>query len=70
VIAELSAAAVWPSPIVTEVVPATTFHVAEPYHHGYFRRNPGQGYCQVVVSGKADKVRRNFAVLLKPEFAG
>ncbi len=70
VIAELSAAAVWPSPIVTEVVPATTFHVAEPYHHGYFRRNPGQGYCQVVVAGKADKVRRNFAALLKPEFAG
>ncbi len=64
-IARLGAEGVWPSPIVTEVVPATTFFVAEPYHHQYFRRNPEQGYCQAVVAPKARKMRQLFADRLK-----
>jgi len=68
-IARLAGEGLWPSPIVTEVLPAATFFVAEPYHHQYFRRNPGQGYCQGVVAGKAYKVRQRYAALLKPEFA-
>ena len=67
-IAALNAAGYWQSPIVTEVQPATTFCVAEDYHHDYFRNNPYQGYCMAVVAPKAMKVRAGFAARLKPEF--
>ncbi|MFN4324880.1 MAG: peptide-methionine (S)-S-oxide reductase MsrA [Azonexus sp.] len=55
----------WPSPIVTEVVPAGTFYEAEAYHHAYFRRHPDQGYCLAVVAPKAAKLRQAFADRLK-----
>ena len=66
-IAQLNAEQGWGAMIVTEVTPAATFHVAEAYHHQYFRNNPYQGYCMAVVAPKAMKVRANFAALLKPE---
>lgn len=50
----------WPSPVVTEVTPATTFYPAEDYHQDYFANNPNQPYCMVVVAGKVDKVRKLF----------
>ncbi|MDH5589170.1 MAG: peptide-methionine (S)-S-oxide reductase MsrA [Gemmatimonadota bacterium] len=61
VIAELNAAEIWPDPIVTEVAPLGDFHAAEDYHQGYFRRNPGQGYCRVVIAPKVLALRRRFA---------
>jgi peptide-methionine (S)-S-oxide reductase len=64
-IAELDAANVWSSPIVTELLPAPRFFTAEAYHQQYFRRNPEQGYCQVVVSPKIAKFRKSFAARLK-----
>ena len=42
-IAELTAAHIWSSPIVTEVVPATDFWVAEEYHQDYLQKYP-EGY--------------------------
>lgn len=66
-IARLNADGVWSAPIVTEVVPATRFFVAEEYHHQYFRRNPFQGYCMAVVAPKAQKLRQLFAERLKPD---
>ena len=65
VIAELSAAHVWPDPIVTEVTPASTFYVAEEYHQEYFRNNPNQGYCQIVIAPKVAKFRRQYTARLK-----
>jgi peptide-methionine (S)-S-oxide reductase len=65
VIAELAAARLWGSPIVTEIVPLTQFWPAEPEHHNYFARNPWSGYCQAVVAPKVLKFRKNFADLLK-----
>jgi peptide-methionine (S)-S-oxide reductase len=53
------------SPIVTEVVDATEFFPAEPYHQGYFAKNPGQGYCAVVINPKLAAFRHQFAELLK-----
>ncbi len=66
VLAELTADQVWPNPIVTELVPAEPFQVAETYHQNYFANHPDQGYCQVVISPKIAKVRQKYTALLKP----
>ena len=60
-IAEWNAAGRWGRPIVTEVAPLTQFYAAEDYHQGYFRLNPGQGYCQMVIAPKVTKFRKQFA---------
>lgn len=62
---ELNAANLWDQPLVTEVVPLARFYQAEHYHQGYFRQNPGQPYCQAVVSPKVAKFRKQFAARLK-----
>jgi peptide-methionine (S)-S-oxide reductase len=59
-IARLNAEKLWDAPIVTEVVPALTFHVAEDYHQEYFARNPAQPYCMFVVAPKVIKFRKQF----------
>ena len=51
--------------IVTEVKPLTEFFEAEEYHHNYFNRNPNAGYCQVIISPKMAKLRKEYADLLK-----
>ncbi len=64
-IAELTARKAFASPIVTEVVSAVKFHMAEPYHQEYFSNNPNQPYCQYVVAPKLAKFRDKFAQRLK-----
>jgi peptide-methionine (S)-S-oxide reductase len=64
-IKELNAEGIWPRPIVTQVVPSEQFYKAEEYHQGYYRLNPGQGYCQAVISPKVAKFRQKFAKKLK-----
>lgn len=59
------AQALWEDPIVTEVVDLTKFYPAEEYHHDYFRRNPEQGYCQLVIAPKVSKFRKQFVDQLK-----
>jgi peptide-methionine (S)-S-oxide reductase len=58
VIRRLGGEGLWPDPIVTEVVPLTVFHPAETGHQGYYRRNEGQRYCQVVIAPKVAALRR------------
>jgi len=65
VIAEFTAQKIWPNPIVTEIAPLDVFYEAEGYHQEYFRRNPYQGYCQIVVAPKVAKFRQKFANRLK-----
>jgi peptide-methionine (S)-S-oxide reductase len=65
-IAELNAAGIWDRPLVTEVAPLPTFYKAEDYHQGYYRQNPGQGYCQFVVAPKVAKFRKEFTSRLRP----
>jgi peptide-methionine (S)-S-oxide reductase len=60
VIQEITEAGLWDDPIVTEVVPLTAFYKAEEYHQEYFRRNPYQSYCQVVIAPKVAKFRRRY----------
>jgi len=66
VVEELTRQRVFSSPIVTEIVPATSFYVAEDYHQRYFEHNPHQPYCQFVVSPKLTKFRKQWANRLKP----
>jgi peptide-methionine (S)-S-oxide reductase len=65
VIAELEEAGAYLAPIVTEVVPFTVYFPAEASHQDYYARNPNQGYCQVVVRPKVEKLERAFAEKLK-----
>ena len=60
IIADLEAAHVWDAPIVTELKPFEKFYPAEDYHQEYFKRNPSQAYCRVVISPKVAKFRRHF----------
>ncbi len=64
-IAELNAEGIFDAPLVTEVVPLTPFYKAEEYHQGYYRQNPGQGYCRVVISPKVAKFRKQFVERLR-----
>ena len=67
IINEMTEQQTWPEPIVTQVVPATTFFPAEAYHQDYFNNNPDNRYCQLVVSPKLAKFKQTFANKLKAE---
>lgn len=70
VIREMGAATIWDDPIVTEVSPLHAFYKAEDYHQEYYRNNPYQPYCQVVIAPKVSKFRQKYLANLKPSFAG
>ncbi len=65
VITEINDAGIWDEPIVTEVVPVERFYPAEDYHQEYFRRNPNQGYCRIVIAPKVAKFRKQYLDRLK-----
>jgi len=46
--------------IVTEVSPLPTVYPAEAYHQNYYKQNPMQGYCQVVIAPKIQKFMTTF----------
>jgi len=60
VIRGMEAAKVWPDPIVTEVASFTNYFTAEDYHQNYYRDNPGQPYCQIVVAPKVATFRQKY----------
>ncbi len=64
-IAELTAARVWKSPIVTEVTPFDVFFEAEDYHQEYYAQNQQQPYCRAVITPKLAKFTQHFAARLK-----
>lgn len=60
VIQQVEAERIWDRPIVTEITPFTAFYPAEEYHQDYFKRNPAQPYCQVIIAPKVAKFRQKF----------
>ena len=60
VIEELNREKVWDDPIVTQLVPFTTFYSAEKYHQDYYSQNPNQPYCQIVIAPKVAKFRKAY----------
>ncbi len=45
-------------PIVTEIAPLKAFYKAEGYHQDYYRSNPNQPYCRVVIQPKVEKFEK------------
>jgi peptide-methionine (S)-S-oxide reductase len=64
-IAELNKAGTRTRSVVTEVAPFDGFYRAEDYHQDYFRRNPRQAYCRVVIAPKIAKFRKRLPAKLK-----
>jgi len=66
VVANLTKGKLWANPIVTEIVPASTFTKAEEEHQEYYERvgnaNP---YCSFVVEPKVAKFRKAYFDRLK-----
>ncbi len=63
-ITELNASAEGGEPIATDVAPFTKFYPAEKEHLDYYARNKEQGYCQIIIAPKLQKVQEKFAALL------
>ncbi|HEX7651601.1 MAG TPA: peptide-methionine (S)-S-oxide reductase MsrA [Candidatus Paceibacterota bacterium] len=57
-------------PIVTTVEEDAAVYPAEDYHRDYYASNPNQGYCQVIIAPKLQKVQQQFADLLKSAGSG
>ncbi|HST00945.1 MAG TPA: peptide-methionine (S)-S-oxide reductase, partial [Usitatibacter sp.] len=65
-VAELARDKTFSKPVVTEIVPAAPFHMAEAYHQEYFKRvGAGNPYCSFVVEPKVSKFRKQYMDRLK-----
>ena len=64
-IAQLSAAKVFPHPIVTLVEPYKGFYDAEAYHQDYALHNPDNPYIQVCDRPKIEALKASFPELFK-----
>ncbi|MDB5237549.1 MAG: methionine sulfoxide reductase [Parcubacteria group bacterium] len=64
-IRELSDSSPEGDPIVTTIEEGATFYPAEDYHKDYYANNKNQGYCQVIIAPKLQKVQEHYAQLLK-----
>jgi len=65
VVQQVTTAGIWSNPIVTEIAPLDAFYPAEDYHQDYYKRNPYQGYCQVVIAPTVAKFRKQYFEALK-----
>jgi peptide-methionine (S)-S-oxide reductase len=60
VMKEIEKTKIWDKPIVTQLAPLEKFYKAEAYHQNYFKNNPGQSYCQIVIEPKVTKFRKQY----------
>lgn len=59
----------WERPVVTEITKLGMFYPAEDYHQDYFNRNPGNGYCSIVIEPKIVKARNSYKKWFEMEAA-
>jgi peptide-methionine (S)-S-oxide reductase len=64
---KLAAQANFRDPIVTEIVPLKKFYKAEDYHQQYFDNNSNQGYCQIVIAPKLEKLEKKKVIQETPQ---
>ncbi len=65
IVKEIEATEIWPDPVVTEILPLENYFQAEDYHQDYFRNNPQNQYCNMVVAPKLAKFKKTFVSKLK-----
>jgi peptide-methionine (S)-S-oxide reductase len=66
VVAKLAKDKLFGAPIVTEIVPASQFHMGEDYHQEYYQRvGGGNPYCSYVIDPKVAKFRKKYFDRLK-----
>jgi len=63
--AKTDASDLWPDPIVTEISQLDKFYNAEEYHQDYYKLNPNQPYCRLVIDPKIRKLKEEFSNKLK-----
>jgi peptide-methionine (S)-S-oxide reductase len=65
-VANLTKGKLFSAPIVTEIAPASQFHMAEEYHQEYYERVGGSNpYCSFVIDPKVAKFRKQYFDRLK-----
>lgn len=64
---KLNASGAFSRPIVTAIEPFENFYPAENYHQDYYKNNPNQPYCQIVIRPKLEKFRKVFKDELKKQ---
>ena len=57
----------WGDRIVTQISQLLEFYPAEDYHQDYFNKNPGNGYCSVVIEPKIVKARSEYSQWFKED---
>jgi peptide-methionine (S)-S-oxide reductase len=62
---ELNAKNAFGKPVVTAIIKAAPFYVAENYHQDYYNRNGSQPYCRAVILPKMEKLEKIFKDKLK-----
>jgi len=60
---QLDAGKVFPSPIVTQIVPLEAFHAAEDYHQGYAETHPENMYIVMNDLPKVENLRKYYPTL-------
>lgn len=55
----------WKDPVITEIKTLEHFYEAEEFQQDYFNKNPEQGYCQIIINPKLEKLRVKYAAKLK-----
>ena len=55
----------WDDPIVTELSQLDVFYPGEDEHQDYFNKNPGNGYCSIVIAPKIVKARLAYTSYFK-----
>ena len=59
--AKTDASDLWPDAIVTEISQLDKFYNAEEYHQDYYKLNPNQPYCRLVIDPKIRKLKKEFS---------
>jgi len=64
----LEKAGTYPSPVVTKIIPFTTFYPAGEDHKDYYDRNSTAPYCRVIIDPKVQKLLKKFGDEVKDEY--
>ena len=67
-LAQLSAARLWPQPIVTRIETHLRFYAAEDYHQDFMAKNPRHPYILAWDAAKVEALQRQFPAQYKPGF--